>query len=83
VPTLRAVKLRRKGIGIELSPSYFTDAGFYCEAAERQMATPTLFDLLGVTEAEPVEVAPQGRSILHDSSREVLPFLRFECEYVR
>jgi hypothetical protein len=65
VPTLRAVKLRRKGIGIELSPSYFTDAGFYCEAAERQMATPTPFDLLGVTEAEPVEVAPQGRSIRH------------------
>jgi hypothetical protein len=31
---------------VELSPAYFRDACFYCEAAERQMATPSLFDLL-------------------------------------
>jgi hypothetical protein len=43
---LRAIKLRRKGLGVELSPQYFRDACFYCEAAERQMATPSLFDLL-------------------------------------
>lgn len=44
---LRAIKLGRKGVACELSPSYFRDACFYCEAAERQMAMPSLFDLLG------------------------------------
>jgi DNA modification methylase len=43
---LRAIKLGRKGIGCELAASYFRDACFYLEAAERQMATPTLFDLV-------------------------------------
>jgi superfamily II DNA or RNA helicase len=43
---LRAIKLKRRGLGVELSPSYFRDACFYCEAAERQMATPSLFDML-------------------------------------
>jgi DNA modification methylase len=51
---LRAIKLGRKGIACELSPSYFKDACFYCEAAERQMATPSLFDLLVEPEAEEV-----------------------------
>lgn len=39
-----AVKLKRKGIGIELSPSYFTDGARYVEAAARQAGVPTLFD---------------------------------------
>ena len=51
---LRAIKLGRKGVACELSPQYFRDACFYCEAAERQMATPSLFDLLAEPEAEEV-----------------------------
>lgn len=43
---LRALKLGRKGIGCELSAPYFKDACFYLEAAERQLATPSLFDLI-------------------------------------
>jgi len=41
----RAIKLRRKGIGIELSPGYFLDGAAYCAAAEQEIAIPTLFDL--------------------------------------
>jgi hypothetical protein len=41
----RAVKLGRKGLGIELNHAYFLDAAGYCEAAEREMAMPSLFDL--------------------------------------
>lgn len=40
-----AIKLKRQGISIELSPTYFADAAHYCAAAAREMATPTLFDL--------------------------------------
>lgn len=40
-----AVKLRRKGIGIELNPRYFTDGAAYCRAAASEMNTPTLFDM--------------------------------------
>lgn len=43
---LRALKLGRVGWGIELSASYWRDAVRYCEAAEAEAATPTLFDLL-------------------------------------
>lgn len=42
-----AIKLGRAGIGIELSPDYFRDAVSYVEAAARDMATPSLFDLIG------------------------------------
>ncbi|MDZ4254116.1 MAG: DNA methyltransferase [Sulfuritalea sp.] len=41
----RAVKLGRRGLGVELSPTYFYDSVFYCQAAERELATPSLFDL--------------------------------------
>lgn len=44
----RAVKAGRKGIGIELNPGYFLDGCAYVEAAAREMATPSLFDLAGV-----------------------------------
>lgn len=40
-----AVKLGRIGVGCELNGAYFTDGAAYCEAAERQLAMPTLFDL--------------------------------------
>lgn len=42
----QAVLKGRIGCGVELSPTYFTDAAAYCEAAERQVAMPTLFDLV-------------------------------------
>lgn len=41
----RALKLKRKAIGIELAPGYFRDAVLYCQAAEREIDMPTLFDL--------------------------------------
>lgn len=44
----------RKGIACELAASYWRDACFYLEAAERQMATPNLFDLLKEPEVEEV-----------------------------
>jgi hypothetical protein len=40
----RALKMKRKGIGIELSTAYWRDGAIYCEAAAREMAMPSLFD---------------------------------------
>jgi len=51
----RAIKKKRKAIGIELSHSYFIDGASYCEAAAREIGMPELFDT--VRNAEPVEVA--------------------------
>lgn len=42
----RAVRLGRYGYGVELSPAYFLDGVAYCEAAEREMTMPSLFDVL-------------------------------------
>jgi len=47
----RAVLKNRKGLGVELSERYFYDAVFYCQAAERQVATPSLFDLVEAEDA--------------------------------
>jgi hypothetical protein len=41
-----AVKLGRRGVGIELNPGYFADAVSYCEAEARKALVPTLFDLI-------------------------------------
>lgn len=41
-----AIKLKRKGVGIELNPDYFRDGTAYCEAAAREMAMPSLFDAI-------------------------------------
>lgn len=41
-----AIKLGRRGLGIELNPRYFRDGVAYCEAAEREASMPTLFDLV-------------------------------------
>jgi DNA modification methylase len=49
----RALRLKRKGLGIELSQSYFRDAVFYAEQAEKAAAVPSLFDL---TEPEELEI---------------------------
>jgi hypothetical protein len=52
-----AVKLGRKAIGIELSPSYFLDGCSYVEMAARELRTPSMFDALDAPDAEP-ESAP-------------------------
>lgn len=48
---LRAVKLKRRGLGVELNPGYFRDGVHYLQAADRERATPTLFDLIQTDEA--------------------------------
>jgi DNA modification methylase len=48
----RAIKLGRKGIGIELSPAYFLDGAAYCEAAEQELLMPSLFDIQELGEEE-------------------------------
>ena len=42
----RAIKLGRKGRGVELNPAYFLDGAAYCKQAEMEASTPDLFDLL-------------------------------------
>lgn len=46
-----ALKLRRRAYLVELSQLYFTEAAGYLAAAARDLATPTLFDLLDVEQA--------------------------------
>lgn len=46
-----AVRARRRGLGVELNPSYFADGVAYCEAATRDVATPSLLDLMAEDEA--------------------------------
>lgn len=41
-----AIKMGRRGYGIELSNDYFRDGIGYLESAEREAASPTLFDFL-------------------------------------
>lgn len=45
---MTAVKMDRKGYGIELSPEYFRDGVGYLKEIERDKETPTLFDFLEV-----------------------------------
>lgn len=42
---LRAMKLGRRGRGVELNPGYYFDAVKYLQAEERKQDMPTLFDL--------------------------------------
>jgi DNA modification methylase len=44
-----AVKLGRRGLGVELNPDYWRDGAAYVEAAERKASIPTLFDLIEET----------------------------------
>lgn len=46
----RALKLGRKGRAVELNPAYFLDGCKYVEAAAREMAMPSLFDLMDAAE---------------------------------
>lgn len=57
-----AVQLGRRGLGVELSPTYFTDSATYCEAAARKFATPSLFDLLDEPGEAPVEGSEESAS---------------------
>ncbi|WP_045158321.1 DNA methyltransferase [Stutzerimonas stutzeri] len=41
-----AIRMRRRGYGCELSPSYFLDGAAYCAAAAREMGMPDLFGML-------------------------------------
>lgn len=43
---MTAVKMRRRGYGIELNADYFRDGVGYLQEAEDEMATPTLFDFI-------------------------------------
>ena len=42
---VRALKLGRRGLGVELSPSYFKDAVWYARRTEAEASIPSLFDL--------------------------------------
>lgn len=42
---VRAMKLGRRGAGSELNPAYFADQVHYCQAMEREVSMPTLFDM--------------------------------------
>lgn len=42
----RALKLGRRGRAVELNPGYFLDGIKYLEAMEREIAIPSLFDML-------------------------------------
>ena len=42
---MRALKLGRRGRGVELNPGYWADGVKYLEAAERERDMPSLFDL--------------------------------------
>lgn len=43
---MTAVKMGRKGYGIELNPDYFRDGIGYLQAAENEITMPTLFDFM-------------------------------------
>lgn len=43
---MAAVKMKRRGYGIELNPDYFRDGVGYLQAAEAERTMPTLFDFL-------------------------------------
>ncbi|ATC34150.1 DNA methylase N-4 [Caulobacter vibrioides] len=53
----RAIKLGRRGCANELNPAYFLDGVKHVEAMAREMATPTLFDLIGERPAPATEAA--------------------------
>jgi len=52
----RAIRQKRKAIGIELSHGYFLDAVMYCRAEEQKINMPSLFDLLETEQPEELSV---------------------------
>lgn len=49
---MTAVKMKRRGYGIELNEDYFRDGVGYLQQAEEERETPTLFDYLGIDGGE-------------------------------
>lgn len=47
-----AIKMKRRGYGVELNSDYFRDGCGYLEAAETERDAPTLFDLLEIEGSE-------------------------------
>ena len=45
---MTAIKMGRRGYGVELNPDYFRDGVGYCKAAENEIAVPTLFDFMEI-----------------------------------
>lgn len=45
---MTAIKMKRRGYGIELNPDYFRDGVGYLQEAENERETPTLFDFMEV-----------------------------------
>lgn len=43
-----AIKMGRRGRGVELNTGYFMDGVKYCRAAEAEVTAPTLFDFFGL-----------------------------------
>jgi hypothetical protein len=43
---VRALRLGRRGRGVELNPEYFGDAVRYLTAEAMRVGTPSLFDLI-------------------------------------
>ena len=54
----RAVKLGRRGTGVELNTGYFLDGVAHCKAIEAKMSTPSLFDYAGLR-SDPVAEAAE------------------------
>lgn len=54
-----AMKLGRRGAGVELNPGYFLDGAAYCRAMEEKMSVPSLFDYLDASRAAS-EASPPG-----------------------
>lgn len=52
-----AMKLGRKGRGVELNPGYFLDGVAHCKSMEAQKAIPSLFDYVGIRPVEAQEAA--------------------------
>jgi len=48
---VRAMKLGRRGAGSELNSAYFADQVHYCQAMEREVSMPTLFDFEEIEQA--------------------------------
>lgn len=56
---VRAVRLGRRGIGVELNHNYFLDGAAYCKAAEMKALSPTLFDLAAIESEVAEEIAEE------------------------
>lgn len=53
----RAVRLKRRGLGVELNNAYFLDMAAYCAAEAQGQSMPGLFDLIETSGAEERQTA--------------------------